>query len=149
MGNICSVDVLTLYIMSPFTRDNQRINSQFIFHRHREQELKTLRNTRVQPLFVWFVLLNLFFDVVFSISFKHFLLSSHIRICRATYFYFQLILWDSYYSIFSFLVQRFVVHCLSVIFFVPCFTGSEYHFSIFYLTGKYVIIIVERSHGLS
>jgi hypothetical protein len=61
------------------------------------------RNTGVQPLFVWFVLLNLFFDVVFSISFKHFLLSSHIRICRATYFYFQLILWDSYYSIFSFL----------------------------------------------
>ena len=75
------------------------------------------RNTGVQPLFVWFMLLNLFFDVVFSISFKHFLLSSHIRICRATYFYFQLILWDSYYSIFSFLCNVLkIIVCPFVLF---------------------------------
>jgi hypothetical protein len=78
---------------------------------------KHFRNTGVQPLFVWFVLLNLFFDVVFSISFKHFLLSSHIRICRATYFYFQLILWDSYYSIFSFLYNVLkIIVCPFVLF---------------------------------
>jgi hypothetical protein len=84
------------------------------------------RNTGVQPFFVWFVLLNLFFDVVFSISFKHFLLSSHIRICRATYFYFQLILWDSYYSIFSFLCNVLkIIVCPFVLFILLVVTSKN------------------------